>query len=236
MRQYTPSLAGATRHQRSSAKEKKICSLVQKETRLNNIIGIFKCQHAKLEDIADAGARFLVALYGGDMDNETLEEVRYKRFIQSTTKSKLNLASLPPTMNAARYHAFRTYHQVQKWCGIEKDPEVWGWKLDTNGLLPVTMTEQPAPNKLLNLIFCSCKKGCSKACSCRKAGLKCSLICQFCNGESCENTPNVPIESESEDDENLSAEFQVLSDRDEFHDEDEDDNIDRPGPSKRIKT
>lgn len=39
---------------------------------LNNIIEFFKCQHAELEDIADAGACYPVTTYGGNMDNETL--------------------------------------------------------------------------------------------------------------------------------------------------------------------
>lgn len=44
--------------------------------------------------IADGGVRFLVTLYGVNVGHETLEEVHYKRFIHSTTKSKLNLASM----------------------------------------------------------------------------------------------------------------------------------------------
>lgn len=166
------------------------------------------------------------------MDKETLEELRYKRFVRSTTKNKFNFASLPSTTNSARYHAFRTYHQVQKWYGNEKDLEDWGWKLDNNGLWPITITEKPAPDNLLNVIFCNCKKGCGRACSCRKSGLKCSLICRFCNGELCQNKQNICVESDSENDENLliSSEMQNSEDSDE---EDNYENMYAPGPSRK---
>lgn len=99
----------------------KLCSLVEKNAQLDAIIGVYKDKEARAEEIEDAGARFLVTLYGGDMDKESLEDIRYKLFVKSSIKSKFNLASLPPTKDAARYHAFRTYHQVQKWYGIKKN-------------------------------------------------------------------------------------------------------------------
>lgn len=99
----------------------KLCSLVEKNAQLDAIIGVYKDKEARPEEIEDAGARFLVTLYGGDMDKESLEDIRYKLFVKSSIKCKFNLASLPPTKDAARYHAFRTYHQVQKWYGIKKN-------------------------------------------------------------------------------------------------------------------
>lgn len=64
----------------------KFCSLLQKTAGLSDTIGIFKHQDATPEDIADAGARFLVALYGGNLEEDTLEEIRYQRFARSITK------------------------------------------------------------------------------------------------------------------------------------------------------
>ena len=42
----------------------------------------------------------------------------------------------------------------------------------------------PASEKLLNTIFCNCKKGCVKNCGCKKVGLFCSLVCTSCQGQS----------------------------------------------------
>jgi len=35
------------------------------------------------------------------MDSETLDDVRYRRFLQTTTKNKLNVVPWPPIKNAA---------------------------------------------------------------------------------------------------------------------------------------
>lgn len=65
-------LADATRNLRFYAMGKAVFALVKEATELDNIFDIFKCQHASLEDIADARMRYHVARYGSDMNNETL--------------------------------------------------------------------------------------------------------------------------------------------------------------------
>ena len=125
------------------------------------------------------------------MDLQTLDDLRCQLFEKSVIKSKFNLARLPPTQDAARYHAFRTYHQVQTWMGREKNPLDWGWTTGRQGLTPIKTTINAAPDSLLQTISCQCKKGCTKACSCRKAGLHCSIICKNCSGQSCENVPEI---------------------------------------------
>lgn len=82
---------------------------------------------------------------------------------------------------------FRVYYQVQTWQGNELNPEDWGWKLINNTLEPIRTLLPPAPEKLLNIIFCNCKKGCSAKCGCKKVGLQCSPACTNCQGVSCSN-------------------------------------------------
>lgn len=53
-------------------------------------------------------------------------------------------------------------------------------KKSKNGLIPVTL-QPSAPEMLLKLISYKCKKRYRGACRCRKAGLKCSIICTNCN-------------------------------------------------------
>lgn len=67
----------------------------------------------------------------------------------------------------------------------------WGWKKTNRGLEPITTTADPAPESLLKLISCKCKSKCGKMCGCRKAGLKCSVLCLHCSGETCENVTNI---------------------------------------------
>lgn len=48
----------------------------------------------------------------------------------------------------------------------------------------------PAPSSLLQIISCKCTKNCGAACGCRRAGLKCSIICSNCSGQTCDNVPH----------------------------------------------
>ncbi|GBO01474.1 hypothetical protein AVEN_222617-1 [Araneus ventricosus] len=92
-------------------------------------------------------------------------------FGQAAAKTKFNLARLPPTTDAAQLHSMRSYQQVQTWLGNEKDPLEWGWMHTPSGLFPKKSEKDPAPESPLQCISCTCKKGCTNACGCRKAGL-----------------------------------------------------------------
>lgn len=74
------------------------------------------------------------------------------------------------------------------WLGNTLNPEQWGWAMNDNILEPVTTLLPPAPEELLNMIFCNCTKGCSTNCGCRKIGVSCSIICGHCRGQSCFNS------------------------------------------------
>ncbi len=66
------------------------------------------------------------------------------------------------------------------------------------------MTEKPAPQKVLDMIFCSCKTGCSSQCGCRKAGLECTPACINCYNVNCTNCQSPihedELENKNEDD------------------------------------
>lgn len=158
--------------------------------------------------------------------NTSINLLRYKQFTKSVANSKFNLASLPPTADTARHHTLRTYHQVQNWLGKHKDPEDWGWKKKDRIFAPVPFTEDPAPPALLKLISCRCMSKCGAACGCRKAGLKCSMICSKCSGESCENIEEVPI-LDGDDEEESTTNLKI------YVEENSEFEKNKPGPSKR---
>ena len=56
----------------------------------------------------------------------------------------------------------------------------------------------PAPDELLNTIFCNCKNGCGPRCGSRKSGLQCTLACDLCNGQACLNAVSLQNEPEEE--------------------------------------
>ena len=149
------------------------------------------CDH---QTIAEAGERAFVMLYNG-RQNDSLDALRLVRYQQKVSSSNTQVQAkvLPPTSSAARYHSYRVYFQVQEWAhlGGESDllPEDWGWELRQNQLVPVATDIGPAPEDLLNIIRCNCRKDCSSGkCSCRKHGLTCTAACGECRGTSCLNS------------------------------------------------
>ncbi|GBO36989.1 hypothetical protein AVEN_227867-1, partial [Araneus ventricosus] len=114
-----------------------------------------------------------------------VDKYRYLSFVNNTLNYKrVQLSCLPPTSAAAYQHLCRVNYQVQVWLGNELDPENWGWVLKDNSLEPIQTLLPPAPEKLLNIIFCNCKKGGNYNSGCKKVGLFCSQVCSNCEGKS----------------------------------------------------
>lgn len=59
------------------------------------------------------------------------------------------------------------------------------------------ISRDAAPSHLMQMISCNCKKGCDNACCCRKAGLKCSIVCSQCSEQSCENRPDIIVDMDT---------------------------------------
>lgn len=140
------------------------------------------------QTIITKGIRFLLAVYGAPKKIDCIDKYRYLTFVKNTrNKKQVQLSCLPPTSASAIQHLYRVYYQVQTWLGYQLNPEDWGWKLINNTLEPIQTLFPPAPEKLLNITFCNCKKGCNAKCGCRKVGLLCSPACTNCQGQSCSN-------------------------------------------------
>jgi hypothetical protein len=91
-------------------------------------------------------------------------------------------------------------------------PNENGWRSREGQLEIVWMTLPPAPDSVLECVNCGCKTGCKmQQCSCNKAGLQCTDVC---NCEGCAN-----IEEDEDDGENLDSN---LGDDDLYSDEDDD--------------
>lgn len=224
----------------------KVMQIYSKNPDLSEILAIFKDPEATPTQIADDGEKFLVKLYGGTIELDSLEELRYRIFSTAVAKSKCQLARLPPTRDAAKYHLFRTYLQIQAWMGSQgchqKLPSAWGWKLTKRGVVPITTTMDAAPEQLLHIISCKCTTGCASAsCSCKKTGLLCSAICKHCVGTSCENSPQPDTNENDTDDEckdstDLPLTFGPTHEKDRSMDPNNiDDNNEGPAAPKRSK-
>lgn len=172
-------------------------SFEKASSEVKNAVEIFKQKNQSVESISENGISCILQMYNAGKKIKCLNELRHVIFLKNIVKEKaVNLASLPPTNDAAAQHCFRVYLQVQKWLSNDLLPEQWGWKKGKI-LTPNMMTKPPAPSEILKIIFCNCKKGCGNACSCRKAGLFCTEACGACKNDTCTNIP--PVESEEID-------------------------------------
>ena len=117
----------------------------------------------------------------------SLRAVKYQ---DMAAKEVIDPAKLPPTLGALTQHIFRAYYQCTVWKKLNEsvlDPSEWGWMEVEALYTPVKTADNMAPEDILKFIHCKCKSNCiSRACSCRKNGLKCVLACTNCRGE-CEN-------------------------------------------------
>jgi hypothetical protein len=162
-------------------------------------------EFATQKDVSNAGLKLMIVLYGGKLTDE-LNTMRYTSYCRmaATSLSRPKPEKLPPTERATYYHSLRAHMQAVVWKTMNTkvlNPQEWGWKEEHNTLVPVLTDNNPAPQKLLNIIRCKCKSLsalCSSAlCSCRINGLKCVTACTNCHGEDCSNAEPVCNDSDT---------------------------------------
>ena len=171
---------------------------------MKKAIEAFKRKDLSKEEIVIFGKTVLLHMYNAPKNVDSIDKLRFVIFSKAVAsrnirKKAVNLASLPPTMNAAQYHLFRVYLQTQQWLSVDLNPQEWGWSFNGHILTPITMTAMPAPDNILKMIFCSCQNICKSTCSCRKAGLYCSTICRNCQTAPCTNEPKNVDDDELEE-------------------------------------
>ncbi|CAG9818117.1 unnamed protein product [Phaedon cochleariae] len=105
-----------TRRPASSTKnqlQRTSCSYMRsKAPKIGTSLELFKKQDVDEQVLAKAGERLLIAVYGGGEDVRSLNELRFNCFTKSVSKAKFNLATLPPTTEAAEQHIYRSYLQT----------------------------------------------------------------------------------------------------------------------------
>ena len=166
---------------------------------------IFSSDTVTTNDVAEAGAKLLLMLYGGKAD-ENLNSLRHSIYMRmcSTSASRPVPERLPPTQRAAYYHCLRVYLQVSQWRKLAvacMNATEWGWKIENNKFSPIPTDQQPAPEEILKTIRCSCesssKNQCgTNMCTCRKNGLPCVSACGDCHGDACSNAETVVVSND----------------------------------------
>ena len=111
-------------------------------------------------------------------------------------KKQAQSERLPPTQGALRPAVLRAHYQAMVWNNdVVADPDMpspenYGWEKNDNRWLPVITKLPPAPEAIIQLVKCGCKKQCvSNRCQCRRNGLPCTDLCSCSDeeGEPCQN-------------------------------------------------
>lgn len=145
------------------------------------ILEVFKRPDATYDDIARATEMFLLKMCCANAHSTTLDKLSLILYLKkmNMSLSTFDLASLPPTSSAAKFHAYRAYFAVQEWLG-------------TSGTNQVIFNDKdPAPPHILHMISCECKTGCDKRCMCRKSRLNCTEMCSNSIRLNCTNASPV---------------------------------------------
>ena len=177
-------------------------TVLKKVSALRNAIDTFMSPSSFKKDVETAGEKALLEIHGCQRA-PSLNSAKVERFQEKvvTSAGYVPPETLPPTTDAASFHSYRTYHQVQIWQGNDLPSTDWGWEESSVGLVPVRMSQSAAPESLLRTIRCNCGGRCNKRnCTCRKNGLHCTSECGQCRGISCLNTLQVETEEENDDD------------------------------------
>lgn len=170
----------------------------QKHSKLQDSLLIFNNESSSADDILSVGQEFLLKLFNAPKFITSLNQYRHYVFNKTvaSNKKQVQLSRLPPTTDSAKQHIFRAYLQVQLWRGNVLNPLDWGWEKYGNTIRPIFTKKPPAPESLLTVISCACTKMCEQNCGCRKAGMKCSVICKHCQGSTCLNSSLIIDEDE----------------------------------------
>ena len=136
--------------------------------------------------------RFVCLLYKSKVHTR-VEELRWFLFSNRAAEGE----SLPPTTGSLKLHVQRAQYMAMVWRkAAESHPSLpspvgYGWQLlsDENTYVPVRCLNPPAPEALIKLLKCGCKKGCMERCTCRNNSIPCTEVCG-CVGYTCNNKAN----------------------------------------------
>ena len=115
------------------------------------------------DELAADLEKFVCRLYG-----HKLSSVMY-----CSKNGKIESEMLSPCQNALKQHMLSSNYQSAVWRrALESNPiypsiEDHGWKMTTERIEIQWMTCRPAPDQVLELLSCDCKRGCQpEKCSC----------------------------------------------------------------------
>ena len=142
--------------------KKKAFKLLKNSTAYQEVFKKIGDSYGFDESLFDTIQKFVCELYGLPICVE-VNEARYKKFCSMSSKIP-DPEKLPPTSDSLYYHCQRVSYVT----AIIKNsldrmichpsPDGFGWKVDDDGINVTWMAQKPAPDDILDLVSCGCKK------------------------------------------------------------------------------
>lgn len=155
--------------------------------------------------------KFVCKLYGDKQETSTLNQYRYKMFCSK--KGEVEPHQLPPCEDCLLKHTMRANYQTAVWKNSLKTTDMPspignGWivkETDEGQEIGIDwMQGLPAPQAIIEMISCECKKHCIKdRCPCIVNNLKCTQLCKLttCDNQQNEEEEDQTVMSISDDEE-----------------------------------
>lgn len=153
------------------------------------------------EDTVTRLESFVCQMYGKNVD--CVNELRHLLF-QSRSGKVDGKNMLPPCKDSVLLHFKRANYQLNIWrrCLLPMpdtpSPDGHGWEIERDTITITWNTVQQAPNVLLEMLACECKRKCIPiSCSCIQNNFKCTEACAL---SSCDNYDPTYYLNEVDDD------------------------------------
>lgn len=165
-------------------------------------------------DTVTALEEFVCQLYSPGTKMKEVGKLRWHLF----KKAQAEAERLPPTAAVLELHILRAHYQAMVWYHDNEphpnlpSPTEYGWSLENNKYVPVVTSLKPAPEAVIELVRCGCRKTqCINArCSCRKANMVCTEMC------ACETFDEICQNKDARTEVDVSSDEEDIEDFDDF--------------------
>ena len=149
--------------------------------------------------------RFVCLIYKSEVHTQ-VKDLRWFLFSNRAAEGE----SLPPTTGALELHIQRAHYIAMIWRRAAENhpslpsPDAYGWEyLEAEEVYtPIRCVQPPAPEAVIELVKCGCKKGCTGSCKCSKNNIPCTEMCG-CLGFNCKNGQNAVEQLVTDEDDDI---------------------------------
>ena len=177
----------------------KSLTLLMKNTSYINVFKSLGITWSITDEYENQVEKFLCELYGKETTD--INALRYQLYCSKG--GKVEPEGLPPCKSNLSLHIKRANYQTAIWRRAIvaqpnlPSPDGHGWIVCDKEITINWMATKPAPNEILELLSCGCRKSCiASKCCCMKAGLPCTDMCFL----KCDNFNVESMDTDTSDD------------------------------------